>query len=402
MSGPSLPPAVVMGLSPTGLHAVRALAAIGVRVTGVAPGMQPGRFSRHLSRCITEADPAVRIERLCEAFPASGDPATRAVLIPTSDQDVELVMALAPRLSRHFAFQQSYNDGLAARILAKDSFHALCESHGVRVPAQHAVPASALGDLAQSLDWPCLIKPALIHEVKHQMAGRKAWIARDAAELRAIVRALPPGIGTVIVQEIVPGPESAITLYAAHVDAAGMPRQAFTARKLRQYPPGFGSASLVQSSAEPETAAISEKLLAASGYRGIASLEFKRHARSGELFAIEMNVRPSLWFALTQAAGRDVVAAAYRDLAGLPQPAPETPQRDGVRWRYALKDIASAGFYRRTPGFVLPPPDPAAAGPALARTGAVFALTDPLPALAELAGYAAKGLARLRGGKRGE
>jgi len=395
------PQAVVMGLSPTGLHVVRALAHRGARVTGVAQGFQPGRCSRHLSACIVEPDPGARLAALCARFGETADPAARPVLIPTSDQDVELVIAHADMLARRFAFQHSYRDGLAARILAKDSFYALCTRHGLTVPAMHAVAPHDLAALGERLAWPCLIKPALIHEVKHLMRGRKAWIARDLSEFRAIAHGLPAGVGTLIVQEVVPGPESAITLYAAHVDGQGGIRQAFTARKLRQYPPGFGSASLVQSCPEPETTDLSEALLRAIGYRGIASLEFKRHPETGALHVIEMNVRPSLWFALSEAAGRCVVASAWGELAGLPAPAPERPQRDGLRWRYALKDMASAAFYRANPVFVLPPPDTGAVGPATARCRPVFSAGDPAPALAELAGFAAKGVARLWPGKAG-
>ena len=398
MSG-ARPQVAVMGLSPTGLHVVRSLARQGARVTGVAQGFQPGRWSRHLSACIVAPDPEARIAALCARFAEAADPAQRPVLIPTSDQDVELVIAHAEALARRFAFQASYSDGLAARIMAKDSFYTLCNQHGLKVPAMHAVRVDGLEALAETLAWPCLVKPALIHEVKHLMRGRKAWIARNLSEFRALARELPAGIGTLIVQEVVPGPESAITLYCAHVDAEGRARQAFTARKLRQYPPGFGSASLAQSCPEPETAALSEALLGAIGYRGIAALEFKRHPGNGALYVIEMNVRPSLWFALGAAAGRDVVASAWRELAGLAPLAEDRPQADGLRWRYALKDMASAAFYRGARDFVLPSPDIEAVGPATAHCGPVFAAGDPAPALAELAGYAAKGMARLWPGR---
>ena len=43
-----MPPAVVMGLSPTGLYAVRELGRAGITVTGVASGWQAGHASRYL------------------------------------------------------------------------------------------------------------------------------------------------------------------------------------------------------------------------------------------------------------------------------------------------------------------------------------------------------------------
>lgn len=396
MSAPDDPaPAVVMGLSPTGLHVVRTLGRAGVPVIGLGEPAQPGRLSRYLTRCITLADPAGRLAALEALAPETpeGQPG-RPVLIPTSDQDVDFVITHAERLARRFAFQRSYRDGLAAAMLSKDSFYALCAAHGIAYPRLWSCTRDALPGLVPDLRFPVLIKPARLHAIKHRMGGRKGWALADAGALQRILPRIPDGAGTLLVQEIVPGPESAITLWCAHVDDAGVPRQSFTARKLRQFPPGFGSASLVQGAPEPETAAITARFLQALGYHGIAAAEFKRHPETGALALIEINVRPSLWFALTSACGRDVVLAAWRELAGLPA-APEIPQRDGLRWCHALKDLASALFYRLRPGFLLPPPDIGCLGPVRERVWAVFAPDDPLPALGELGSFLAKALKRL-------
>jgi predicted ATP-grasp superfamily ATP-dependent carboligase len=98
---------------------------------------------------------------------------------------------------------------------------------------------------------------------------------------------------------------------------------------------------------------------------------------------IEINPRPTLWFQLSHAAGKRIADAAWCDLRGA-APLHDPPQRDGVLWRYALKDLASALFYRRHGAdFVFPPPDVSASGVCTARTWAVHDPRDPLPALAE-------------------
>ncbi|NCU21453.1 hypothetical protein EOM89_12220 [Candidatus Falkowbacteria bacterium] len=93
------------------------------------------------------------------------------------------------------------------------------------------------------------------------------------------------------------------------------------------------------------------------------------------------------------AAGMERLLMA-RESLGLPA-APEIPQRDGLRWRHALKDLASALFYRLRSGFLLPPPEIDTLGPARQRVWAVFAPDDPLPALGELGSFLAKALKRL-------
>ncbi|MGH1355080.1 MAG: hypothetical protein ACRBBS_08385 [Thalassovita sp.] len=385
----TLPPAIVMGLSPTGLHVVRVLGRAGVQVTGVADGPQAGTASRYCRRVIY-GSAAEKIDKICAAFPKGG---VKPVLIATSDQDVDLIMDNAEMLARHVRFQPSYADGLAQQIMDKESFYRLCEAHDVDYPRLWSGAKKEISELSDQITFPCLIKPALIQMLKGRMGGKKGWIARDRDEFSAKVSKIPSGAGTLLVQEIVEGPESNITLWCGHLSEQGV-QNGFTARKLRQFPPGFGSASLVQSHAEPESARIAETLLMAVGYKGTAAAEFKR-GPDGQLKIIEINVRPSLWFSITDPAGRPVVLSAYRDLAGLP-PLPAQDQRQGIRWRYTLKDVYSSLFYLLKRGFILPGPDTRAVGPARRRTFAVFAWDDPMPALAELRNFASKAWDRLQ------
>lgn len=391
------PMAVVMGLSPTGLHVVRTLGQDGVPVTGISDGFQSGSLSRYLKRCISVSGSGDKLTALLEFAPerSRSDP-DRPVLIPTSDQDIDLVMSNADVLVRRYNFQASYADGVAASILAKDSFYALCSAHGIKYPGLWTSDLRGLRAVLEAAALPCIIKPSRIHDIKDQMQGRKGWIVQDRAQVDTVILAIPEACGTLIVQEIIPGPESAISLACAHVDAQGDFRQVFTARKLRQYPPGFGSASLVQSGPEPEAAERMEHFLKAVGYRGIAAAEFKRHPETGQLYIIEVNVRPSLWFSLTEAAGRPVVRSLYEELSGQPTGLKAGGQVNGVRWRYWIKDLWSGLFYRRNRDYFLGAPDTGALGPPQRRVLAVFSIRDPLPGLAELLNFIVKLVGRVR------
>lgn len=386
----SAAPAVILGLSPTGLYAVRELGRAGVPILGVGETDGPATASRFMTLgAIVERDPAVRLQRLMERAGKA-----RPVLIPTSDQDTEFITKNAAVLAERFVFQKSFSDGLADIWMTKAAFYELARSHGLMTPQSWSTPRACLGDLAGEVTLPCLIKPSRIHDIKQMMAGKKAWIAKDSAAFDALVRDLPPGGYELVVQEIVPGPESEITLWCAYVDRAGTVREAFTARKVRQFPPGFGSASLVVSNPEPDTRAAAEHLVTAAGWRGVVAAEFKRHPADGGLRIIEMNPRASLWFACATAADKLLVRAAYADLTGATLPK-EQPQRDGVVWRYGTKDAYSAAFYRLNKDFVLPPPDLRLARNAVRRVGAVWANDDLGPYRADILKLARKGLARL-------
>jgi len=395
MNAEILPPAVVLGLSPTGLHVVRSLGRAGVEVFGVAEGNQAGQASRYLSQVLHETDDERLIDTLLSLagrLEQAGKPSP--ILISSSDQHVEFIAKYAAQLSEKFVFQESYRDGLAAKIMAKDSFYRLCDANGIRYPALRETQRADLLSLTGEIAFPWMVKPAEIHLIKQEMHGEKGWVIRSKEELSRTLPKIPANSGTLLVQEIVPGPESNITLCCAYRDAQGNVRQMFSARKLRQYPPGFGSASLVQSNAEADSIAATKNLLDAVGYRGIAASEFKRHPETGELHIIEVNVRPSLWFSISEASGRPVVLDAYRDLAGL-APLPDIAQRNGVRWRYALKDIYSMLFYRRNRDFILPPAEIEASGAKHSTTSAVFARDDWKPALAEIGFLLRKAVTRL-------
>jgi predicted ATP-grasp superfamily ATP-dependent carboligase len=221
-------------------------------------------------------------------------------------------------------------------------------------------------------------------------------LARTAQEFARHVEGMPDDLGGWLVQEIIPGAESEITLFGGYMDTAGEPRQAFTGRKLRQYPPGFGSASLVTGEQCAETLALTVDFLRRIGFRGICGAEYKRDPRDGRLKIIEINPRPTLWFQATHDAGKRITEAAVRDLAG-GQARADARQDESVRWRYGLKDLASARFYRRDGGrFVFPAPDISSAAGTRVRSWPVFNAADPLPALAEPLGYLRKAWRRLR------
>lgn len=385
-SGP--PDVVVLGSSPTGLYAVREAARAGLVVALLDSGRGCAFSSRHIAMSAV-----LPPDGLAAWLGTLGTESRPPLLVPTSDVWIEAVMQLTPELSSTARSFEGYR-GVAGMLLDKLDFHALCARHGMATPGVwQAEDREALRALAGDIPFPCILKPALIHRARSYLRGRKVLLARTAQEYRSHVDAMPDGLGAWLVQEIIPGPESAITLFGGYIGRDGTPRQAFTGRKLRQYPSGFGSASLVTSLPCAETLELTLGFIDRIGFQGICGAEYKRDPRDGRLKIIEINPRPTLWFQATHDAGKRIVEAAWRDMSAM-EPLPEPAQRTDVRWRYLLKDLASARFYRRSRDFIFPAPDVAGAAGAASRSWPVFDMGDPMPALVEPFGFVRKALER--------
>ena len=383
---------IVLGLSPTGLYAVREAGRAGLSVLGVGEPHAIGRHSRYLTDRIEAPTPEQRITALMNKLTPNEE---KPHLIVTSDQDLAAVFSHADALCDLVQMPNSYRNGLASKLMDKEQLYTICDALGVVYPKVWTASLDDAASLKNDISYPCMIKPARIHEVKHLMNGQKGWIVKDPNEYRSTIDTIPSAANILLIQEIIPGPESEIMLWAGHTDKFGQVRRRFTARKLRQFPPGFGSASLVQSETCTETAEIAERLLLQMEYDGIAAVEFKRHPASGELNLIEVNPRPSLWFSISSSAGANLVESLVQS----PPDQRSTTVRaqlDGVRWRYALKDVASRIFYASHPNFILSKPDIGRAGKANRKTNAVFAIDDFRPAISEISSYLAKAYARFR------
>jgi predicted ATP-grasp superfamily ATP-dependent carboligase len=378
--------AIVLGLSPTGLYAVRELARSGIPVLGVGRSGEPGMASRYLR------SPGGRWEvgnqsELLQRLLAMPFPGAKPVLFPTNDTYIEFLFQNQEALSSRFTFAPAYH-GLAQTLMDKRLLHQLCVEEGIPTPRVWSAGNLAdLRNMGPDLPYPCILKPMLIHRAKVFLAGQKVLLATDPARFRQLVEAIPEDSGGWLVQEIITGPESNIVLFGGYFDRHAQPMQQFTGRKLRQYPAGFGSASLVISEWIPEIAESTVRLLTKAGFAGVCGSEFKRDPRDGQLKMIEINPRPTLWFQATHAAGKRIMEAAFRDLTGLPS-LPEEHMRTSVVWRYGLKDLASALFYRYRGGqFVLAAPDVSSSRKRTARAWAVFDRSDPMPVVTEISRY---------------
>ncbi len=270
-------------------------------------------------------------------------------------------------------------DGAHLLLMQKDTLRGVAEEAGVRVPHTFRIDGPGddrLVDLAVAAA-PCVTKPVLGH-VGRRSGDFTTRLLPDADAVRAhLDAALGAGVG-MLVSEEVPGPVSALEGVIHLRTADGTYPLEAGRRKVRDYDHGVGS--LVEAIAVPEAMALARRLLDAADYVGLAATEFKRHAVTGELHLIEVNVRVPQYFGVYDAAGLDASWRLYATLAGLPV-GEQPPAREGARVWMPQHDLHVVREMRRRGQITMAQAVRSLLG---VRDAGVLSWRDPAPAWAVL------------------
>jgi D-aspartate ligase len=348
---PEMWPHVVL-LDPynAGLALARRMVRLGARVTVVESLPIVGR-SRGVQGILEPYKPGGgRWLKLIEELARDGE---ECVVLTGTDRASEWLVQAAESLPSNVrAFERT--DGAHLTLMSKERADAIAQSAGVRVPWTACVSShEQFADAAARAPWPCVVKPVFSHEWRDRYGEKRAFFTEDPNAAEQIVdRPLADGV-QMLLSQYIPGGDSDVeeAIVVRLVDGSYPVR--FGCRKLRQYPPGFGETAVGESSTLPETAELARRVLDQAEFVGVAGVETKRHAETGERWFLEVNVRlPGQW-GLGDACGveaspRVVAALCGRELG--PQPA----LRPGVRfvqpdldWHGVLPAVRSVPARRR-------------------------------------------------------
>jgi D-aspartate ligase len=252
------------------------------------------------------------------------------LVIPATDRVCELLVHAAGDLPPNVRMFER-PDGSHLALMDKDTADGIARAAGVAVPWTARIrDAGELAAAAAEAPWPCVVKPTHSHEWRARYGEARAFLVADAAAAaERLERPLRDGVGMLLCQ-YVPGGDDAVEEAIVVRLADGSYPVRFGCRKLRQFPRGFGATALGESSLLPETTALAERVLDEAGFVGVAGVEVKVDAETGERWFLEVNVRvPGQW-GLGDACG---VEATPRLLAALRGEAlgPQRSLRPGVR-----------------------------------------------------------------------
>ena len=288
--------------------------------------------------------------------------ACRPVLILTGDQSVNCVSE-----NRHLIeplYRISLPSPEMVRALAdKALFQELAEREGFAVPRSITLThSSQLGRLGE-LSLPLIVKPADKTLVLNGTVDR-AVQARTLQEAQSAAGHMLASAPRIIVQEWVDGPDTEIYFTLFSCDRGGRPVGLFVGRKLVCSPPAIGSTAVCVAAPEVarELTAPTLQFIARVGYRGLGSLEFKRHRDTGQFFIIEPTVGRTDWQEeIATLCGVNLPLIAYQAELGQPIQPPNTACPP-LAWRQSAGFRAPLGLGMRT-------------------VDGVFRWSDPLPGL---------------------
>jgi D-aspartate ligase len=275
----------------------------------------------------------------------------KPVLFATSDWFARFLSNQQARLNEKFLFHW-LAPGLFTTIVDKGRMVRFCQQNGVRVPRTSIPgPDDDIAPITRDFVYPCLIKPIHRYTAGFPVETAKVLIAQNAQEAQAFFDRYPRLRGATLMQELIEGGDDQVFQCTALVNNAGEIAAYSTVRKLRQYPPGYGSMCYGQTEPNVTMAGEAFKLLRALNYRGLGSLEFKYRRRDGGYYFIEMNTRLPWYNGLFADAGINLPLLAYADLTGafrnMAAVAPE--QHDGATWvsyhnyRSCYKEMKASG-----------------------------------------------------------
>jgi predicted ATP-grasp superfamily ATP-dependent carboligase len=149
-----------------------------------------------------------------------------------------------------------------------------------------------------------------------------------------------------MIQEYILGPDHDIGVCCCFMDARHEMTAHFTARKLRQNPPLFGTGCAVETVSIPEIVPLAKRFLQAAGYTGIAEAEFKRDSTAGTWFLIEVNPRHWDQHEIGAHIGVNLSWIAYRHMIGRPSEVEGRPHRPIAQLRWIAEAEAAKLIFR--------------------------------------------------------
>lgn len=339
---------VVLGLFDTGLGIIRSLGREGIPVVGFDFAPEMSGFKSRYCRAKLCPNPVHQPEELLRFLIGEGKKLSQpGICFPASDTFVIFLSRFRNALQPYFHFILPPEDVVEA-IVNKKKQYELAEKAEIPYPKTfYPFNLDDIHKIKKNIDYPVFIKPVYSYKWQEKFPGIKGFKVNNAKELERRCNEVHSTGIEVMVQEIIPGPNTNHSKVNVYINNKGKVLALFTLRKIRQYPVEFGVGSCVESIYNDELRELGLKFFQGINYCGIGSIEFKKDERDGKFKLIELNPRYWQQNSLSTVCGMNFPLIQYLDLTGQ-NPKPQTQFSEGVKWLDAIADFQSFwDYYRR-------------------------------------------------------
>ncbi len=347
------PPVLLLG----GLDLLRPLGFAGIPAIVASPDPQePAFVSRYCSgRCLLPplgSRESVAQVLLAAGAQLSGALGRRIPLMYGNDDYLSVILSRRKELERHFLLLLNEPE-IAEALLEKDRFEALARSRGLTVP-RTLTWADSGADALGSAQGPVLVKPRVKLGWDDSAILLRLFGGKGKARVFDSGRAVlghPLAVqlrDQLTFQEYITGDDRQLWSFHGFADASGATLAWFIGRKLRTYPAHTGMSTYLELAHDDALAALGHQVAARIPLKGVFKIDFKKDARSGRFYLLEINARFNLWHHMAARNGVNLPQVAYEYLVHGVRPE-AAPYRTTFRWLclrldlQAYRDLASRG-----------------------------------------------------------
>jgi predicted ATP-grasp superfamily ATP-dependent carboligase len=264
----------------------------------------------------------------------------KGVLLPIGDIEVYAILQHKNVLEQYYHIPIS-DLKITEKLLNKKIFYKTLEKLDIDHPKTYFTKdISEVKIISKKINYPCIIKPSYS---AHFMVDfkTKLFLVKTSDELIKYFKKASLKKHEVVIQEIIPGGVKNMYGFNSYYDKESTPKCAFSYKRIREWPHGFGNGCFIESVAASEIEKITNNLIKKIGYHGIVDAEFKKDPRNNQFKLIEINPRCWMQNSLPVRYNINIPFMVYSDALGkkLDQ---EPAQKKQVKWLFIFEDIISA------------------------------------------------------------
>lgn len=218
------------------------------------------------------------------------------ILLGSDEWHIEMITNIRSKLAGKWIVPYA-DHALIQRVINKTIFYDLCDELGISYPKYISLDPNVALQTDLPFSFPVVIKPTsrVAYESLQFEGKKKVFTAMDREELEEIVILLRNAgyVDNVIIQEFVPGDDSAMYILTIYIAQDGeMKLASFGQTLLEDHTPGgIGNPLVIRTLRNDELVKQAEKIVKHVHFSGFANFDIKYDQRDGKYKFLELNPR---------------------------------------------------------------------------------------------------------------